>query len=184
MATRINPQANLVLATERTPAGFRPSNQARLQQSRASNPSPTESGAWMPGMGECRAGNGVGDLGLGFSFGGVLRAPAISVQQSRAVAAVREEQARAVAIARAMAAAQEAKASADARRRAAAIQAIAKASRPASAGTIAQQLQLRHIKPTRTSLAGLGELAKGPLMIGAIAIVGIYFLTKYRPAHA
>ena len=61
------PRQHLVMATERTPAGFRPGNQAVLEPTQATNPryANTDAAAFMPGMGQCRSGNGASDLGLG-----------------------------------------------------------------------------------------------------------------------
>lgn len=61
------PKQHLVLATERTPAGFRYDNQARLVEACATNPmyACTDDAAQRPRVGQCRSGNGASDLGLG-----------------------------------------------------------------------------------------------------------------------
>lgn len=66
-AARIINSKNLVVATERTPPQFRPSNQLRLQRAQATNPSLHASTSFRPGLAEYRDGNGCGDLGLGWS---------------------------------------------------------------------------------------------------------------------
>ncbi len=64
---RVINSRNLVSATETLPAQFRPSNQLRLEQSRATNPAFHAGSNFRPGLAEYRDGNGCGDLGLGWS---------------------------------------------------------------------------------------------------------------------
>ncbi len=66
---RVINSKNLVVATERTPPQFRPSNQLRLQPAMPTNPSLHASSNFRPGLAEYRDGNGCGDLGLGWSVG-------------------------------------------------------------------------------------------------------------------
>ncbi len=66
-AARVINSRNLVLATERLPAQFRPSNQLRMRPAQATNPSLHASSNFRPGLAEYRDGNGCGDLGLGWS---------------------------------------------------------------------------------------------------------------------
>jgi hypothetical protein len=64
---RVINSRNLVSATETLPAQFRPSNQLRLEHSRATNPAFHAGSSFRPGLAEYRDGNGCGDLGLGWS---------------------------------------------------------------------------------------------------------------------
>lgn len=57
------PNRHLVVATERLPAQFRPSNQALLVPGRSANPSVSSPADFMP-MGQVRVANGAGDNGL------------------------------------------------------------------------------------------------------------------------
>lgn len=61
---RIIQSRNHVMARESIPAAYRPSNQARLERSRASNPAASERDAYLPEQGEVRWGNSRGDNGL------------------------------------------------------------------------------------------------------------------------
>jgi hypothetical protein len=65
---RIIPSRNHVMAAERIPAAYRPSNQARLEPARASNPSLAEADAFMPESSELRYGNSRGDNGLSLRY--------------------------------------------------------------------------------------------------------------------
>ncbi len=66
------PSKNLVIASERGPAGFRPSNQANLLAALPTNPSVSDPRTVTDDMGRVRAGNGPGDNGL-TSRGGIQR---------------------------------------------------------------------------------------------------------------
>jgi len=60
----IRPSKNLVIATERAPAQFRPANQMLLVPDHSANPQPGDPQSMLPGMGEVRLGNGFGSNGL------------------------------------------------------------------------------------------------------------------------
>jgi hypothetical protein len=59
------PSKNLVIGTESLPAQFRPSNQLRLEPSRATNPAFHASTSFMPSFLEYQGANQWGDMGLG-----------------------------------------------------------------------------------------------------------------------
>lgn len=83
------PSKHLVVASEDTPAIYRPSNQLRLVPARPANPQLASS--MLPGMGNVQSGNGVSSLGL--QSKAADRRLAHAVQQSRAGAAIQQRMA-------------------------------------------------------------------------------------------
>jgi hypothetical protein len=189
------PDKNLVMATERTPGVYRPGNQARMVAAEASNPftAVTCPDAFMPGMGECRSGNGVGDLGLGGwgrfrstnrqavtptapNRGRVvpmlsgLGAPPVYTDSNGKVISKQQHDAL-QALAKNPTAFLSSKSG---------LKKVAAAAQQATPQVIVKRLPGKPVN----GLGRLGEIATSPLVLGGLAIAALWFLNKSKPATA